>query len=85
MVQHPARKAEVRRWLLRKNRKGIAAEAQAVYNGADIAYKHGDRPGAQADRGRKSMATKKKATKKLTKGKKLQPTKPLTVAVKDDW
>ena len=61
----------------RKNRNGIEAERLAVYIGAGIAYKHGDRPRGQSLVRRKTMATKK-ATKKLRKAKKLQPTKPLT-------
>jgi hypothetical protein len=74
MLQHKARGAKARSQLSQKNPKGIAAEALAVYIGADIAYKHGDRP-----HGTDELKENKMAKKTLKKAKKLEATKSLTV------
>jgi hypothetical protein len=48
-----------------------------MYIGLGIAYKAVSARGGNLKKREKAMASKKKATKKLRKSKKIQPTKPL--------
>jgi hypothetical protein len=80
MVQRLARTPELRSQQSWKNPNELRATTLPVYIGARIAYNLRRHPAAPFKRRRSPMATKqsKKPTKKLSKAKELQPTKPLS-------
>jgi hypothetical protein len=65
-------------WLPLRIERAYPMLCEAVDIGTVIAYKYGDRPRGNPKEGEKTMASKKKANKKLNKPKSMQHTKPLS-------